>query len=212
MNEKKFAEEFGKINSSFIDEALDYKPENKRGGIYMSKKKILIIAAVIAAIVVTFTAAGIGSRYLLHDYFGSIKDGTAVDGSKGAKIIAVPVNDNSIKFVIEANTKVAPYDEYTELMITSFNFWDGDTPLGGSSANMIDSSPEWFDIYSGDFSLTHPDVSFSCKTVNRDCYVTYVNKSSKKHTYTFVVYALTGRNADGELIEIQGEWTVDFKI
>lgn len=47
MNEKKFAEEFGRIDSAFVDEALDYR---RKRSIFMSKKKLV---AVIAAAVVT---------------------------------------------------------------------------------------------------------------------------------------------------------------
>lgn len=77
MNEKKFAEQFGNIDSSFVDEALDYKPLKSKGGLYMSKKKLVSIAlaaALVVAIGATTAVASWSRLNQFNDFFDWMKD------------------------------------------------------------------------------------------------------------------------------------------
>lgn len=215
MNSKKIAEAFGGINDRYLNEALEYKRGSQRGGITMSKKKIAVLAAVIAAIILTFPAAAVIKNYWKPVYYGSLEDGTAITAPNGSvELTAVTVSDSEVAFVLNVDNSVYPFNEYTEVLITSAMLWEGDEPIVGQSADMLHSTPDWFDIYSGWFGLGSEgeDMEIICKFYDGAYHVNFENRTSENHAYTFVAYALTGRNAEGRLMEIRGEWAADFTI
>lgn len=215
MNIEKLTKEIGRMDSAFIDEALEYSAERQQGGITMSKKKIAVLVAVIAAIILTFPAAVAVSNYWNPSYFGSLEDGTAISAPKGSvKLKSVTVSDSEVAFVLNVDDSVYPFNEYTEVLITNMMLWKGDEPIGGQGSDMLHSSPDWFDIYNGNFQSAGgiSGIAFDCKFFDGAYHIKFVNRTSEKHKYTFVAYALTGRNAEGKLMEIQGEWSMDFTV
>lgn len=224
MKKNTVTEAIGGIEDRFIAEAMDYKCERR---ITMSKKKIaVIVAAAILLVALAIPTTATVGRYLNQlGYFGSLDDGTAVTADKeSVKITAVPLGDDEFKFVVDADTSKAPFNEYSEIMITNYSLWNSDDPeneypMLGSAAFGKDGSTEWFDGASnvtsgGEFGVGSETVlRITEKMIDKELHFKFeVYSAEEHHNYTLVVHAFTGRNADGELIEIQGEWTVKFAV
>lgn len=148
MNEKKFAEQFGNIDSSFVDEALDYKPLKSKGGLYMNKKKLVSIAlaaALVVAIGATTVAAAKSGLFSMKQHFDDVQEkyditdvpviedvesyaveveSTAKSGAMSAKVVSAACDGYSIYAIVDMTVDgfVMP-DDFTEESRFSFKQW-----------------------------------------------------------------------------------------
>ena len=139
MNSKKIAEAFGGINDGYLNEALEYKRGSQRGGITMSKKKIVsivIAAALVIAVGATTIAAAGSGLFNMKQHFDDVQekyyitdvpviedvenyavevDSTAKSGAMSAKVTSATCDGYSIYAIVDMTVDgfVMP-DDFTE--------------------------------------------------------------------------------------------------
>ena len=149
MNEKKFAEQFGNIDSAFVDEALNYRPLKSKGGIHMSKKKMVSIAlaaALVVAVGATTVAATLSGLSKMKGYFDNVEDdydniagmpviedaeqygtevnSSAVSGTVSAQVASVTCDEHSIYALVDITMQGATVpDDLTEEAYFTFREW-----------------------------------------------------------------------------------------
>lgn len=218
MNIEKLTKEIGSMDSEFIDEALDYAAERQRGGIIMRKRKTgVLVAAVLLMLAVSACAVAKEMINLSLDYFASLEDGTAVVApSDSVKVSVETIDGISVKFVIDEDESVYPFNEYTELMICGYSIYNGISQYCSFSSMHDPRHDDNFGEISGSFgSSVAGAFSFRYDVNGREMY--FIKEQSdgeyaKVRKYTLVIDVIYGRNADGELMEIRGDWKVNFKL
>ena len=148
MNSKKIAEAFGGIDDRYLNEALEYKRGSQRGGITMSKKKIVsivIAAALVVAVGATTIAAAGSGLFNMKQHFDDVQEkyditdvpviedvesyaveveSTAKSGAMSAEVISATCDEYSIYAIVEMTVDdfVMP-DDFTEESRFAFKQW-----------------------------------------------------------------------------------------
>lgn len=94
MNIEKLTKEIGRMDSAFIDEALDYGAEKTKRGITMSKKK-LISTAIAAALVVALATMSVSAAVSIANY---ADDKTSNEVIRAAEIYIAESADSDGEF------------------------------------------------------------------------------------------------------------------
>ena len=246
MNIEKLTKEIGSMDSEFIDEALEYSAERQRGGITMSKKKIAVLVAIIAAImcmviplsaesIIRFAWSGKQEDPIIEEgvyydsfwehehYFGSVKDGTSIPVPEDAvKITAVNVDENTVKFVLDIDTSVAPFDVYSQVVIAGGEVHienSADSRTAGSiggywnpmATNLLRDSegPGYlFDVNKD--KLSNKDYQIDGEKT------AYSDEMCPPKTYWAYFYILGAYDEEGNGVEIRQEgnlpWVVEFTL
>ena len=221
MKNYRLSEELGNIDEMFLEEVYEYKKEKR---ITMTKRKLAIIIAAVIVLVLSLPAyATVKYWRPIIGHYASLEDGTAVVATPGSiKVSAKKISDDVVKFVIDADKSVYPFNEYGDLTITSYwlykkyqttNEYEHVPYLGRSYKPETDFYGIFECPLAGDSDLG--ELTYEQYVDDYDMYFVKKpnnGKLSKKQKYILEVEVIYGRNADGELKEIRGNWRVEFKL